>query len=281
MSAIDDRYLEAPLHAADGTGHRMSLARQIFTTLVGGSSLALLCILSAPVSHVTPSALVARFSGHRLHPAMRASGTRYGRPAVPRHGTFVRSSELVQATRSKQAASDTAVDDTVDLIDTLCEIDTGIGCGEEVTASVGVDVELGQGMQPLPTAFELGNPENKIEQISAELPLGVVFEQNDDGQVVVVGIDQSANAYSAGLRIGDVLRATTCVVQKKGATFMYWDLGVGGTGLQKALFTVDGASFAKVMGEIRSNEKFDQKVTLVVERSASTGATEATASAAA
>jgi len=84
---------------------------------------------------------------------------------------------------------------------------------------------------------------------------------------VVAEVSDEGSAFEAGIKPGDVLRATSCVVQKKRADFTYWVGGVGSSGKAKALFLTDGASFGKAMAEVRSNAA-DGRITLVLERPA-------------
>jgi hypothetical protein len=156
--------------------------------------------------------------------------------------------------------------DTVETLDALCNVDTGEGCGEDLKEEVTVDVDLGEGMKPLPAVFEVSAPGNTIHSILTGLPSGIVFEENDERHIVVAEIDEAAAGYKCGVRLGDILRATTCVVKQKRVdanAFGVYNMGSSG---QKALFNVDGASFAKAMSEIRSNANLDDAVTLVVER---------------
>jgi hypothetical protein len=164
-----------------------------------------------------------------------------------------------------------------DLVDPLCNVETGEGC-EEYIPTESVEVELGNGMEPVRFDFELGDPDNTIKQIKTGMPLGVVFEDNDEGEIVVAQVKESGNAYSAGVRAGDILRASTCVPRKSAADELQAlirgreqeqaDVTHGLAEKKKALFVVDGAPFAKAVAEIRSNEDLDGVVNLVVERPA-------------
>mmetsp|Transcript_27796 Transcript_27796/g.54067 ORF Transcript_27796/g.54067 Transcript_27796/m.54067 type:complete len:243 (+) Transcript_27796:3-731(+) len=160
------------------------------------------------------------------------------------------------------------VDNTVSLLDAFCNVDTGEGCEEDQgeAVSVELELELGSGKVPVPAVFELDAPTNSIKSYQLGMPLGIVFEELDDGKIKVAELDPNGSAVRNGVEVGDILRATTCVVQKKRADFTYWVGGVGESGKTKALFTTDGASFGKAMAEIKSNAQLDGSVTLVLER---------------
>merc|ERR1712048_834988 len=98
------------------------------------------------------------------------------------------------------------LDDTLSLLDDLCDIDTGKGCEEPVTRSVSVDVVIGEGIKPLPTMFELSDPDNEIKQIVTGLPSGIAFEQTEKGKIVVAELDEEGKGYKDGVRVGDILR---------------------------------------------------------------------------
>ena len=57
------------------------------------------------------------------------------------------------------------------------------------------------------------------------MPLGIVFEDNDEGKIIAIEVDKAGVAHRAGVRKGDILRATSCMVTT-GLTGMYWDTTV-------------------------------------------------------
>eukprot|EP00747_Dinoflagellata_sp_TGD_P192368 gnl/TRDRNA2_/TRDRNA2_57115_c1_seq1.p1 gnl/TRDRNA2_/TRDRNA2_57115_c1~~gnl/TRDRNA2_/TRDRNA2_57115_c1_seq1.p1 ORF type:complete len:423 (+),score=55.14 gnl/TRDRNA2_/TRDRNA2_57115_c1_seq1:48-1271(+) len=148
-----------------------------------------------------------------------------------------------------------------------CATNTGEDCGQAMMSTASVMVALGKAVQSLPMVFQLSAPANTIEQIVTRMPLGIVFEANEKGKIVVDGVDEGGKAYRAGVRVGDILRATTCVHADCTDSMQ----GVECSSKRKAVFTVDGASVSKVMQEIHSNDDFDGVVTLVLERPAAGG----------
>lgn len=131
-----------------------------------------------------------------------------------------------------------------------------------------VDVSLDETLKPIEVElkYSLGN---QILQFQTGLPLGIVMEENKQGQIEVVEVDKEGQGYVNGLRVGDILRATSCVASQKPSEMTLFS-GVGMNTLKrKALVQVDGLPFTKVMDEIRSNTDVEPtKVTFVVERPA-------------
>eukprot|EP00747_Dinoflagellata_sp_TGD_P198039 gnl/TRDRNA2_/TRDRNA2_70151_c1_seq1.p1 gnl/TRDRNA2_/TRDRNA2_70151_c1~~gnl/TRDRNA2_/TRDRNA2_70151_c1_seq1.p1 ORF type:complete len:159 (-),score=24.16 gnl/TRDRNA2_/TRDRNA2_70151_c1_seq1:58-534(-) len=132
-----------------------------------------------------------------------------------------------------------------------------------------VRVNISDTMKPMVVTVNLNSPDNTVQQIQTGLPLGAVMEENAQGDTVVMEVDEAGEGYSNGLRVGDILRATSCVVNQKPDMQAYYS-GVGLNNIAvKALFEVPKNSFAQAMDEIRSNLDLEPiSVLLVVERPA-------------
>eukprot|EP00746_Dinoflagellata_sp_MGD_P011655 gnl/MRDRNA2_/MRDRNA2_124543_c0_seq1.p1 gnl/MRDRNA2_/MRDRNA2_124543_c0~~gnl/MRDRNA2_/MRDRNA2_124543_c0_seq1.p1 ORF type:complete len:270 (-),score=45.02 gnl/MRDRNA2_/MRDRNA2_124543_c0_seq1:466-1275(-) len=104
-----------------------------------------------------------------------------------------------------------------------------------------LDVDIGGGFTPITVTFPPKKPTNQILQFQTGLPLGLVMEVDDENQILVVEADESGNGYTNGVRVGDTLRATSCVIPSKKT---------------RALFEIKEGmdnAFARAMDAIRSN----------------------------
>ncbi|GAB5357047.1 hypothetical protein AAMO2058_000340500 [Amorphochlora amoebiformis] len=219
----------------------------------------LLLLLTAPLAAVSgPSPCVLR----RLRPLAPAQAH------VARLSPFSRPTTAVRRRVHSFSSPSSKADETLSFLDALCDVDTGEGCPVDTTEAETVEValDIGDGRALIPAVFELSNPGNTIETFDLDMPLGIIFEDDGSGVITVAEISESGAAARKGVQIGDKLRATSCVVQKKRADFTYWVGGVGDSGKQKALFQTDRATFPKAMAEIRSNSELDGRVVLVLER---------------
>mmetsp|Transcript_26751 Transcript_26751/g.58327 ORF Transcript_26751/g.58327 Transcript_26751/m.58327 type:complete len:170 (+) Transcript_26751:108-617(+) len=100
---------------------------------------------------------------------------------------------------------------------------------------------------------------SKIVTASLKKPLGFVLEEHN-GQVRVAQVTPNGSAERAGVKPGDILRATTARAE----------LSSGPSGImgQLLLLRTDGESFATVSAAIRSNRCSQCAITLVLERPA-------------
>jgi len=106
------------------------------------------------------------------------------------------------------------------------------------------------------------------------MPLGMLLEEGDEGELagaMVVGeLLADGAAKAGGVRVGDVLRATTGVSMQM--SYPTWQLMMGGVGqpkMQKILFSAQGQPFEQVMAAIASNareQRGNGQVVLVLER---------------
>ncbi len=98
---------------------------------------------------------------------------------------------------------------------------------------------------------------SKIIVVQAQLPLGLILGQSEDfpGLTTVDDIAEGSNGQSAGVKVGDILRAcTACQVSMEMPT---WQLMAGGIGRPKTsrmMFSTDGKVFEEVMDAIVSNQ---------------------------
>eukprot|EP00746_Dinoflagellata_sp_MGD_P144276 gnl/MRDRNA2_/MRDRNA2_77031_c0_seq1.p1 gnl/MRDRNA2_/MRDRNA2_77031_c0~~gnl/MRDRNA2_/MRDRNA2_77031_c0_seq1.p1 ORF type:complete len:332 (+),score=58.75 gnl/MRDRNA2_/MRDRNA2_77031_c0_seq1:75-1070(+) len=180
------------------------------------------------------------------------NGIPFSRPVIPHspisHGTLMNSNYITHRIAHPIAAGGSDVDST----------------------KFSIEVDIGSGVKPVQMDFELSAPGNTMLQATIEFvpgkPLGIKLEESA-GKIVVV---QSEDAgYASGVRVGDIVRATSCGVQKTPNEFsLFSGQGVLGKGSkQRALFVVDGFSLAKTLEEIGSNAALDPpELTLVLER---------------
>ena len=120
----------------------------------------------------------------------------------------------------------------------------------------------------------------QLIKFEVEVPCGVILQESDDAggrPIVVVGaVGEGSNAEAAGLRPGDILRATSAVRQQM--EMPTWQLLGGGIGRPKTFRFIFGADldakpardFEEVLGAVGSNRLDPQgrPAILVVERPA-------------
>ncbi|KAK9819260.1 hypothetical protein WJX81_006412 [Elliptochloris bilobata] len=112
---------------------------------------------------------------------------------------------------------------------------------------------------------------SRVLTLDVILPLGLTFEELDEGSLVVVDVADGSHAGRAGVRTGDILRGTTAVrMQMEYPTANLVFGGVGRPKLKKLLFPTSSPSGMRplvlCMGAIRSNEQLDNRACLVLER---------------
>ena len=103
----------------------------------------------------------------------------------------------------------------------------------------------------------------QLIKFEVEVPCGVILQESDDAggrPIVVVGaVGEGSNAEAAGLRPGDILRATSAVRQQM--EMPTWQLLGGGIGRPKTFRFIFGADldakpardFEEVLGAVGSN----------------------------
>lgn len=97
---------------------------------------------------------------------------------------------------------------------------------------------------------------SRIIAVQASLPLGIVLGQDEEmpGLTTVDDIAEGGNGESAGVKVGDILRAcTACQVTMEQPT---WQLMAGGIGRPKTtrmMYSTDGKVFEEVMEALISN----------------------------
>mmetsp|Transcript_13104 Transcript_13104/g.20052 ORF Transcript_13104/g.20052 Transcript_13104/m.20052 type:complete len:238 (+) Transcript_13104:52-765(+) len=136
-----------------------------------------------------------------------------------------------------------------------------------------VPINKGDGSEVMERVFfrPLLGDGSRIVAVEARLPLGAVLGEHETiaGATSVDDLDGTGNAASAGIEVGDVLRAcSACQVTMTQPT---WQLIVGGIGQPKTnrmMFDVDGKPFEEVMSAVGSNrmDPEGRAVWLVVER---------------
>ena len=110
-----------------------------------------------------------------------------------------------------------------------------------------------------------------IIAVQASLPLGIILGEDDEvkGGTCVDEVAPDSNGLSAGVQVGDLLRAcTACQVSMSMPT---WQLIAGGIGQPKTsrmMWSADGKPFEEVMEAIGSNrmDPEGRPVWLVLER---------------
>jgi hypothetical protein len=125
-------------------------------------------------------------------------------------------------------------------------------------------------------SLEVPSARHRLVRATMRSPLGIVFEATEDGKIVAVEFfDQSELGPSgAGVKIGDVLRATSAMVpEMQYPAFNVIGGGVGRPGFRRVMYTVgygetlNDATFDQAMKAIGSNAKAgDYDVELVFER---------------
>ena len=136
--------------------------------------------------------------------------------------------------------------------------------------SVGRDLIAGRGWDETFSVELLGN-ENMTQQtlplregtsllpLSIPRPLGVVFAERRRGlssetEAFVEEVGEGSNAERAGVRVGDVLRLTTCVVEVRGKVdVLSYYANPPKAANRRALLVADGTPFSKLMKAIVSN----------------------------
>ena len=143
-----------------------------------------------------------------------------------------------------------------------------------------VTVGLGPGMKPMD---EILNPGFKCDTsslgvVELPLPMGMIFEESEvaQGKFEIVEVVPGSSAEAAGVRAGDLLRATTAMAVNWKASMEEADTGFieadafgGKPGLQRALFNADGQTFDSVLTALSSNAEDKDGpgvATLVIER---------------
>jgi hypothetical protein len=124
-------------------------------------------------------------------------------------------------------------------------------------------------------SLEVPSASHRLVRATMRSPLGIVFEATDDGKIVAVEFfDQSELGPSgAGVKIGDVLRATSAMIpEMQYPAFNVIGGGVGRPGFRRIMYEVgygnlSDAMFDQAMKAIGSNAKAgDYDVELVFER---------------
>jgi hypothetical protein len=120
--------------------------------------------------------------------------------------------------------------------------------------------------------FQLKFAENSfITTCEASLPLGIVLGESElfPGTVTVDEVADGSNGDLAGIRVGDLVRATTaCRMEMVLAT---WQVIAGGIGIPKTkrfMYSVDNRPFEEVMDALGSNrlDPENRPAFLVIER---------------
>ncbi|KAJ8608579.1 hypothetical protein CTAYLR_005958 [Chrysophaeum taylorii] len=116
--------------------------------------------------------------------------------------------------------------------------------------------------------------ESELVRIEVPVPCGLVLEESEDGSVVVAAVGDDSNAMRAGVRVGDVLRATSAV--RPQMEMPTWQLLGGGVGRPRFFRFVFGAdlqgppkrTFEDVLAAVASNRDDPQNrpALLVFER---------------
>jgi len=139
-----------------------------------------------------------------------------------------------------------------------------------------VDVDMAVGPLELSLAPLLTGSSLYVERL--EMPLGMVLEEHapvPSKAVVaplVTELLEGGSALEGGVRVGDLLRATTYMTM--GYKYETWKMMLGGGGtpaLQKALMPTDNQPFEQVLAAIASNsrnERGNGQIVLLVERPA-------------
>lgn len=112
---------------------------------------------------------------------------------------------------------------------------------------------------------------SEILVLEASLPIGAILGESDEfgGTIAVDEVGEGTNGESAGLKVGDLVRAfTACKVEMEMPT---WQLIAGGIGVPKTkrfMYSVDGRPFEEVMDAVASNRQDPEErpVLFVVER---------------
>lgn len=139
-----------------------------------------------------------------------------------------------------------------------------------------VDVDMAAG--PLEIDLRPIIEGSQLLCVRLDLPMGMLLEEEDglekeDGRsktCTVAELFDSGSARPSGVRLGDMLRATTAV--KMAMSYPAWQLMLGGIGkpsLQKILFATDGQPFDVVLAAISSNSREQQgngQAVLLLER---------------
>lgn len=125
-------------------------------------------------------------------------------------------------------------------------------------------------------SLEVPSASHRLVRATMRSPLGIVFEATDDGKIVAVEFfDQSELGPSgAGVKIGDVLRATSAMIpEMQYPAFNVIGGGVGRPGFRRVMYevgygdTLSDTTFDQAMKAIGSNAKAgDYDVELVFER---------------
>lgn len=142
-----------------------------------------------------------------------------------------------------------------------------------------VTVGLGPGLKPYNEIF---NPSWKDDSsslgvVEVPFPMGIVFEESEiPNRFEIIEVVDGGNAAAAGVRAGDVLRATTAMAVNRAASMEEADKGFveadafgGKPGLQRCLFVADGQTFDALMTALSSNAEQQQGpglASLVIER---------------
>ena len=144
-----------------------------------------------------------------------------------------------------------------------------------------IDVDMAPG--PLETSIEPLLEESELLCVRLDMPLGMLLEEitlppaagadaaaNGTVAVAVAELFDEGSAISGGVRLGDLVRATTAVTMAM--SYPAWQLMLGGVGkpsLQKVLFATAGAPFDATLAAITSNSAERQgngQVVCLVER---------------
>lgn len=148
----------------------------------------------------------------------------------------------------------------------------GLGWGQ--TRLVDVDMAVG----PLELTLEPLLNGSRLLAVRLEMPLGMVLEEDAPvpskavAAPVVVDLLEEGTARVGGIRLGDVVRATTYMTM--GVRYETWQLMLGGGGtpaLQKALMPTANQDFEQVLLAIASNSRTERgngQIVLLVERPA-------------
>ena len=139
-----------------------------------------------------------------------------------------------------------------------------------------VEIDIGEGYKMMRESFRPSwkDESGVLSVVKCDLPLGMVIEgipENTEnrlkGTFGVVEVTEGSNAHKAGIKVSDCLRACNATVAKKvvdATAFIEAD-----TRRTRALFTVDGQTFDRVIDAIQSNTE-EGSVTMVFERNMKT-----------
>ena len=113
------------------------------------------------------------------------------------------------------------------------------------------------------------NNQSFIVAVEASLPLGIILGEDIPGILQVDEVAENSNGEIAGIKVGDIVRATTaCQVTMTQPTWQLIAGGIGQPQTTRMMFTADRKPFEEVMEAIASNrmDPMERPIVLVLER---------------